>query len=172
MTKKSNFSIFTWGILFSVGLGAGFFIGNLAKERTAMVQIVPSEYTVQESAPPSFDDFKVYDSDKLLSDKDFTRKGSFDSKPDESFDEKSITTLDQKTNEQAIELPHIELDSDSQFYEQLENNVFKNLRAEPLYSVPQIDEKVRSLRVKRYLPPSNKGQYNENFEAEGIVGRK
>ncbi|MFU9634374.1 hypothetical protein ACNA5H_27695, partial [Klebsiella pneumoniae] len=89
MTKKSNFSIFTWGILFSVGLGAGFFIGNLAKERTAMVQIVPSEYTVQESAPPSFDDFKVYDSDKLLSDKDFTRKSSFDSKPDESFDEKS-----------------------------------------------------------------------------------
>ncbi|EOD6520782.1 hypothetical protein ACKFWP_005404, partial [Klebsiella pneumoniae] len=152
--------------------GAGFFIGNLAKERTAMVQIVPSEYTVQESAPPSFDDFKVYDSDKLLSDKDFTRKSSFDSKPDESFDEKSITTLDQKTNEQAIELPHIELDSDSQFYEQLENNVFKNLRAEPPYSVPQIDEKVRSLRVKRYLPPSNKGQYNENFEAEGIVGRK
>lgn len=121
---------------------------------------------------PSFDDFKVYDSDKLLSDKDFTRKSSFDSKPDESFDEKSITTLDQKTNEQAIELPHIELDSDSQFYEQLENNVFKNLRAEPPYSVPQIDEKVRSLRVKRYLPPSNKGQYNENFEAEGIVGRK
>ncbi len=120
----------------------------------------------------SFDDFKVYDSDKLLSDKDFTRKSSFDSKPDESFDEKSITTLDQKTNEQAIELPHIELDSDSQFYEQLENNVFKNLRAEPPYSVPQIDEKVRSLRVKRYLPPSNKGQYNENFEAEGIVGRK
>ncbi|MGN9948286.1 hypothetical protein [Klebsiella pneumoniae] len=108
----------------------------------------------------------------MLSDKDFTRKGSFDSKPDESFDEKSITTLDQKTNEQAIELPHIELDSDSQFYEQLENNVFKNLRAEPPYSVPQIDEKVRSLRVKRYLPPSNKGQYNENFEAEGIVGRK
>ncbi len=92
----------------------------------------------------------------MLSDKDFTRKGSFDSKPDESFDEKSITTLDQKTNEQAIELPHIELDSDSQFYEQLENNVFKNLRAEPPYSVPQIDEKVRSLRVKRYLPPSKK----------------
>lgn len=74
MTKKSNFSIFTWGILFSVGLGMGFFIGNLAKERTAIVQIVPSEYTVQESAPPGFDDFKVYDSDKLLSDKDFTRR--------------------------------------------------------------------------------------------------
>jgi hypothetical protein len=128
-------------------------------------------YSARISAP-GFDDFKVYDSDKLLSDKDFTRKGSFDSKPDESFDEKSITTLDQKTNEQAIELPHIELDSDSQFYEQLENNVFKNLQAEPPYSVPQIDEKVRSLRVKRYLPPSNKGQYNENFEAEGIVGRK
>ncbi len=53
-------------------------------------------------------------------------------------------------------MPHIELDSDSQFYEQLENNVFKNLRAEPPYSVPQIDEKVRSLRVKRYLPPSKK----------------
>ena len=69
MTKKSNFSIFTWGILFSVGLGMGFFIGNLAKERTAIVQIVPSEYTVQESAPPGFDDFKVYDSDKLLSER-------------------------------------------------------------------------------------------------------
>jgi hypothetical protein len=85
---------------------------------------------------------------------------------------KASPHLIRKLNEQAIELPHIELDSDSQFYEHLENNVFKNLRAEPPYSVPQIDEKVRSLRVKRYLPPSNKGQYNENFEAEGIVGRK
>ncbi|MGH6423861.1 hypothetical protein ACRFPP_27710, partial [Klebsiella michiganensis] len=66
----------------------------------------------------------------------------------------------------------IELESESQFYEHLENNVFKNLRAEPPYSVPQIDEKIRSLRVKRYLPPGNKGQHNENFEAEGIVGRK
>lgn len=74
----------------------GVFIGNLAKERTAIVQIVPSEYTVQESAPHGFDDFKVYDSDKLLSDKDFTRKGSFDSKPDESFDEKASPHLIRK----------------------------------------------------------------------------
>ncbi|HFR0172802.1 TPA: hypothetical protein ACGT9B_004788 [Klebsiella pneumoniae] len=172
MRKKSNFSIFTWGILFSVGLGVGIFIGNFGKERTALVQIVPSEYIVQKSSPPKFDDFKVYDSDKLLSEKDITRKDSFASRQDDSFDEKNTILIEQNTNEQTIELPEIEPENESQFYEHLENNVFKNLRAEPPYSVPQIDEKVRSLRVKRYLPPSNKGQHNENFEAEGIVGRK
>nr|QTX13966.1 hypothetical protein [Klebsiella pneumoniae] len=79
--KKVTFSIFTWGIFVQCrSRDGGFFIGNLAKERTAIVQIVPSEYTVQESAPPALMIFKVYDSDKLLSDKDFTRKGSFDSK--------------------------------------------------------------------------------------------
>jgi hypothetical protein len=175
MRKKSNFSVFTWIILFSVGLGVGFFIGNFTKERSELVQILPTEYTVQETEPSEFDDFKVYDSDKLLSDEVIAREKHIDLSEGKKSDEEIITLPEPdepKTHEQATERLKTELESESQFYEHPENNVFKNLRAEPPYSVPQIDEKIRSLRVKRYLPPGNKGQHNENFEAEGIVGRK
>ena len=175
MRKKSNFSVFAWVILFSVGLGVGFFIGNVQKERSELVQILPTEYTVQETELPEFDDFKVYDSDILLSDEVIAREKNIDLSKGKKSDEKIITLTEpdgSRTHEQARQNPQIELESESQFYEHLENNVFKNLRAEPPYSVPQIDEKIRSLRVKRYLPPGNKGQHNENFEAEGIVSRK
>ena len=86
--------------------------------------------------------------------------------------ESDISHFEPETHEQIKEISQTALESENQFYEHLENNTFKNLRAEPPYSVPQIDEKVRSLRVKRFLPPGNKGQRNENIEAEGIVGRK
>lgn len=78
MRKKSNFSVFAWVILFSVGLGVGFFIGNVQKERSELVQILPTEYTVQETELPEFDDFKVYDSDILLSDEVIAREKNID----------------------------------------------------------------------------------------------
>ncbi|EOT6765677.1 hypothetical protein ACNRUP_006005, partial [Klebsiella oxytoca] len=87
MRKKSNFSVFAWVILFSVGLGVGFFIGNVQKERSELVQILPTEYTVQETELPEFDDFKVYDSDILLSDEVIAREKNIDLSKGKKSDE-------------------------------------------------------------------------------------
>ena len=169
--KKSYFSKFKLAILFSVGLGVGFYIANIENERSQFVQIVPSEYKSFEFQKADYDAFKVYDIDNLLSDEIDDRDAHLISGqkiPTES----DISHFEPETHEQIKEISQTALESENQFYEHLENNTFKNLRAEPPYSVPQIDEKVSSLRVKRVLPPGNKGQRNENIEAEGIVGRK
>lgn len=158
--------------MFICGLTVGFLIGNSGKERSEIVQIVPTEYTIDESEESSTVSFKVYDSDKLLADEANTNKKDFPSRMEGEIHEEPPVLPDRENHVEELESPKTEQDSESQFYEHLENNVFKNLRAEPPYSVPQIDEKIRSLRVKRYLPPGNKGQHNENFQAEGIVGRK
>lgn len=170
--KKSNFSIIIWVILFSIGLGVGYFAGNIDKERSQLVQIVPSEYKTPEAVGPDFDAFKVYVTDKLNTDETSNRNDDLVSIQDEMLNDNDTKNFETKTHVQEIDIPNTELESERQFYKHQENNAFKNLRAEPPYSVPQIDEKIRSLRVKRYLPPGNKGQHNENFEAEGIVGRK
>lgn len=106
MRKKSNFSVFAWVILFSVGLGVGFFIGNVQKERSELVQILPTEYTVQETELPEFDDFKVYDSDILLSDEVIAREKNIDLSKGKKSDEKIITLTEpdgSRTHEQARE---------------------------------------------------------------------
>jgi hypothetical protein len=66
--KKSYFSKFKLAILFSVGLGVGFYIANIENERSQFVQIVPSEYKSFEFQKADYDAFKVYDIDNLLSD--------------------------------------------------------------------------------------------------------
>lgn len=169
--KKSYFSLFKWGILFSAGLVVGFYIASQSNERSQLVQIVPNEYKGNELQESDYDAFKVYDIDKLLIDETGNHEGQSLSGQNKT-NEGDIRKFESETHEEVMEIPQTALESENQFYKHLENNTFRNLRAEPPYSVPQIDEKVRSLRVKRFLPPGNKGQRNENIEAEGIVGRK